>query len=297
MSRILVIGAKGMLGRDLMEELRFSLPGDEVLGWDIDEIDIRKERETVTEIERVQPVIVINAAGYTDVDGCETNEKEAFAANADGMRHIALGARRCGARAVYLSTDYVFNGRKGEPYLEEDPPNPINTYGRSKWKGEQYTLELAGDGLVIRTQWLYGRFGKNFVTSILRQAREKSVRLDSEKVLTIVNDQVGSPTYTVDLSRAISLLIQKKASGIFHVTNRDICSWFDFGQAILKLSGMEEVKVLPISSGELDRKAVRPSYSVLSTQRLKQETGNELRSWSEALKDFLAILQRDGKSV
>jgi dTDP-4-dehydrorhamnose reductase len=297
MSRILVIGAKGMLGRDLMEELRFSLPGDEVLGWDIDEIDIRKERETVTEIERVQPVIVINAAGYTDVDGCETNEKEAFAANADGMRHIALGARRCGARAVFLSTDYVFNGRKGEPYLEDDPPNPINTYGRSKWKGEQYTLELAGDGLVIRTQWLYGRFGKNFVTSILRQAREKSVRLDSEKVLTIVNDQVGSPTYTVDLSRAISLLIQKKASGIFHVTNRDICSWFDFGQAILKLSGMEEVKVLPISSGELDRKAVRPSYSVLSTQRLKQETGNELRSWSEALKDFLAILQRDGKSV
>jgi len=289
MNRILVIGAKGMLGRDLMDELRRSFPGDEVLGWDIDEIDIRKERETAAEIERIRPAIVINAAGYTDVDGCETNEKEAFAVNADGMKHIAMGSRRCGARAIYLSTDYVFNGRKGEPYLEEDPPHPINTYGRSKWKGEQYALELAGNGMVIRTQWLYGRFGKNFVTSILRQAKEK-------KILTIVNDQIGSPTYTVDLSMAMIQLIQKKASGIFHVTNRDLCSWFDFGRMILKLSGMGEVEVLPISSGELDRKAARPLYSVLSTQRFKEETGNELQSWPEALGDFLSVLRQDWKS-
>jgi len=292
MSRILVIGAKGMLGRDLVPELLSSFPDDEVLGWDIDEIDIRRDQETIAKIERVRPAIAINLAGYTDVDGCESNEQEAFAVNADGMRHIAMGLRRCGARGVYLSTDYVFDGKKGEPYREDDPPNPLNIYGRSKWKGEQYTLELAGDGLVIRTQWLYGRYGKNFVTAILRQAKEKSVRLDSEKALSIVNDQIGSPTYTVDLAGVISLLVRKKVGGIFHVTNSDICSWYDFGQTILRLSGAEDVEVLPISSGELNRKAARPTYSVLSTEKFKQEIGIKLRPWSEALKDFLSELKR-----
>lgn len=290
MNRILVIGAKGMLGRDLTKELQLSFPDDEVLGWDIDEIDIRREQETVTKIEGVRPAIAINLAGYTDVDGCESNEQEAFAVNADGMRHIAMGLRRCGARGVYLSTDYVFDGKNGEPYREDDPPHPLSAYGRSKWKGEHYTLELAGDGLIIRTQWLYGQFGRNFVTAILRQAKEK-------KILSIVNDQIGSPTYTVDLSRAITLLIRKKASGIFHVTNSDFCSWYDFGQAILRLSGMEEVKVLPISSGELNRKAARPSYSVLSMEKFKQEIGMELRPWSEALKDFLSIPKKEMASV
>ena len=281
MNRLLVIGAKGMLGRDLVPELLSSFPGDEVLGWDIDEIDIRKEQETVAKIKRARPAIVINLAGHTDVDGCELNEQEAFAVNADGMRHIAMGVRQCGAKAIYLSTDYVFNGEKGSPYLEDDPPHPLNIYGRSKWKGEQYALELAGDGLVIRTQWLYGRHGKNFVTAILRQANEK-------KVLSIVNDQIGAPTYTVDLSRAISLLVQKRASGIFHVTNNDFCSWYEFGQTVLRLSGAKEVEALPISSRELNRKAARPSYSVLSTKKFSRETGIELRPWTEALKDFLS---------
>jgi dTDP-4-dehydrorhamnose reductase len=284
MNRILVIGAKGMLGRDLTKELQISFTDDEVLGWDIDEIDIRKEQETVTKIEGFRPAIVINLAGYTDVDGCESNEQEAFAVNADGMRHIAIGVRRCGAKVIYLSTDYVFDGEKGKPYLEDDPPNPLSIYGRSKWKGEQSVLKLADDGLVIRTQWLYGGHGRNFVTTILRQAKEK-------KVLSIVNDQIGSPTYTVDLSRAICRLLRKKVGGIFHVTNSQSCSWYDFGQAILKLSGIEDVKVLPISSSQLGRKAPRPSYSVLNTDRFWKETGKSLRPWNEALKDFLFELE------
>lgn len=284
MSRILVIGAKGMLGRDLVPELQTSFPEDEILAWDIDEIDIRREKETIAKIERIRPAVVINLAGYTDVDGCESNEQEAFAVNAEGMKHIAKGARRCGAKAVYLSTDYVFDGQKGSPYIEEDPPHPINLYGRSKWKGEQATLELGQEGLVIRTQWLYGKHGKNFVTTILRQAREK-------KVLSIVNDQMGSPTYTVDLSKAITALIRKEASGIFHVANSDVCSWYDFGRAILRSSGIEGIDVLPISSKELDRKAVRPSYSVLSTGKYHQTTGATLRPWPNALKDFLSKLQ------
>jgi dTDP-4-dehydrorhamnose reductase len=285
MNRILVIGAKGMLGRDLVPQLLFAFPGDEVLAWDIDEIDIRKEEETISKIEKIQPTTVINLAGYTDVDGCETNEREAFAVNADGMKHIAAGARRCGAKAIYLSTDYVFDGKKGTPYVEDDLPNPINLYGHSKWKGEQYALELGKDGLIIRTQWLYGRHGKNFVTTILRLSNEK-------KVLPIVSDQIGSPTYTVDLSKAIIALIRKGASGIYHVANRDGCSWYDFGRTILRLWGAKETEVLPISSKELDRRAVRPSYSVLDTEKFSRETEVTLRPWPDALKDYLSELKK-----
>jgi len=280
MKRVLVIGAKGMLGRDLMTVLHADLPQDEVVGWDIEEIDIQKEEETVTKIEKLRPDIVIHLAAYTDVDGCELDEGKAFAVNAEGTEHVALAVSRCRAKMVYLSTDYVFDGNKREPYLESDSPHPLNVYGRSKLQGEQYVQARAKEALIIRTQWLYGRYGKNFVTSILRQAREK-------KVLSIVNDQIGSPTYTVDLSKAISVLIQFEARGIFHVVNSDLCTWCAFGQTILKLSGMEKVKVIPISSEELGRPAVRPSYSVFNCQKLKRETGLALRPWPEALRDYL----------
>ncbi|MCJ7746396.1 MAG: dTDP-4-dehydrorhamnose reductase [Desulfobacterales bacterium] len=290
MRRILVIGAKGMLGRDLVKILHSTFhthqdPNREILEWDIDEIDIREEKKTVNKIESFRPEIVINVAAYTDVDGCESNEEKAFAVNAEGMKHVALGALRCRAKVVYLSTDYIFGGKKREPYLEDEPPNPLNVYGRSKWKGEQYVRELVKDVLIVRTQWLYGRYGNNFVTSILRQAREK-------KVLSIVNDQIGSPTYTVDLSEAISVLLQCDARGVFHVANSDLCSWYTFGQTILKLSGMERVKVIPISSKELGRPAIRHAYSVLHCQKLKQVTGMTLRPWSGALRDFLLPVHR-----
>jgi dTDP-4-dehydrorhamnose reductase len=269
-----------MLGRDLMGVLISSFPNDEVFGWDIEEIDIQEEDDTVFKIERLRPDIVIHIAAYTDVDGCELNEEKALAVNAEGTKYMALAASRCRAKMVYLSTDYVFDGNKREPYLESDASHPLNVYGRSKLQGEQYVQALVKNGLIIRTQWLYGRYGKNFVASILQQARQK-------KVLSIVNDQMGSPTYTVDLAKAISLLIQFDAQGIFHVANSDFCTWYAFGQAILELSGMDKVKVIPISSEELGLPAVRPSYSVLNCQKLKKETGLTLRPWSEALKDYL----------
>jgi len=280
MKRILVIGAKGMLGGDLMGVLLSSFPNDEIFGWDIEEIDIQKEEDTVFKIEELRPHVVIDIAAYTDVDGCESNEGKAFAVNAEGTKHVALGASRCQAKMVYLSTDYVFDGKKKEPYLENDPPHPLSVYGHSKWKGEQYVQESMRDFLIIRTQWLYGRYGKNFVTSILRQASEK-------RALSIVNDQIGSPTYTADLAKAISTLIQFDARGIFHVANSDLCTWYTFGQAILKLSGMDKVRVIPISSKEIARPAARPLYSVLNCQKLKKETGLTLRPWSEALKEYL----------
>jgi len=288
MRRILVIGAKGMLGKDLVEILRSSSRVDqhldcEILGWDIEEIDIQEEKNTVTKIESLRPNIVINIAAYTNVDGCESHDEKAFAINAEGMRHVALGALRCRAKVVYLSTDYIFDGKKREPYLEDDPPHPLSVYGRSKLRGEQYVQEMVEDALIVRTQWLYGKYGNNFVASVLRQAREK-------KVLSIVNDQVGSPTYTIDLSRVISVLIQCDARGVFHVANSDLCTWFAFGQEILKLSGMEGVRIVPISSEELGRPAKRPLYSVLNTEKLKRETGMTLRPWSEALKEYLSII-------
>jgi dTDP-4-dehydrorhamnose reductase len=281
MRRILVIGAKGMLGRDLMDILRSTFLKDEIIGWDIEEMDIRKEDESINKVEKLRPEVVIHIAAYTDVDGCELNQEKAFAVNAEGTKHVALAASKCDAKMVYLSTDYVFDGEKGEPYLESDPPHPLNVYGHSKLRGERYVQEGVKDFLVIRTQWLYGPFGRNFVDSILQEATVKSA-------LSIVNDQVGSPTYTIDLARAISELIRVEARGIFHVTNNDFCSWYAFAETVLKLSGVNRVKVLPISSKELGRPAPRPSYSVLSGQKLKKETGWTMRSWSEALKDYLS---------
>ena len=277
---ILVMGAKGMLGRDLMNLLQTSLSNDEIIGWDIEEIDIQKEGDVATKVGKLRPHIVVHLAAYTNVDGCELDEEKAFAINAEGTKHVALASASCRAKVVYLSTDYVFDGNKREPYLENESPQPLNVYGRSKLKGEQYVQDLVKDGLIIRTQWLYGRHGNNFVTSILQQAREK-------RVLSIVNDQIGSPTYAMDVAEAISVLIQFGAQGIFHVANSDLCTWYTFGQAILKLSGMGKVRVIPISSKDLGRPAVRPPYSVLNCQKLKKEMGLTLRPWTEALKDFL----------
>jgi len=281
MKRILVIGAKGMLGRDLVETLRSSFPNHEITGWDVEEIDIQEERGTIDKIERLAPRMIVNVAGYTDVDGCELDDKKAFAINAEGMKHVALGAVKCGAKVLYLSTDYIFDGKKDQPYLEQDAPHPLNVYGRSKWKGEQYVQELLEDALIVRTQWLFGRYGKNFVASILRQAREK-------KVLSVVHDQTGSPTYTLDLCQALSFLIQHEARGIFHVANGDCCTWYEYARRILKLSGVEGVKVVPISYKELASPAARPGYSVLDTQKLKREMGLTLRPWFEALQEYLS---------
>ena len=283
MKRILVIGAKGMLGRDLMEVFRAS-SSDEVIGWDIDEVDIRIEKDTVEKISRLRPEVVVNLAAFTHVDECESQVEKAFAVNAEGMRHVALGAVKCRAKVVYISTDYVFDGEKDEPYVENDSPNPLNVYGWSKLQGERYVQQLTEDGLIVRTQWLFGKHGNNFVTFILRQAREK-------KELSIVDNQTGSPTYTVDLAKAISALVQHDAKGIFHVANSGTCSWFAFAQSILESSGMAGVSIRPISSKELNRPAIRPPYSGLNCQKLKQVTGMTLRPWSEALRDYVHSLR------
>ncbi len=279
MGRILVIGAKGMLGRDLMEVLRLDFRSDEIIGWDIDEIDISEE-SSIEKIVMIRPQILINLAAYTDVDGCEKGRERAFLVNTEGVKNVTIAARRAGSKVIYISTDYIFDGKKNEPYLEDDMPNPINVYGQSKLEGERYIRELLERGLIIRTQWLYGRHGNNFVSSILRQAKEK-------KILYIVSDQIGSPTYTLDLSWAISLLIKRNSWGVFHVANSGSCSWYTFGERILEFSGLRDVKVVPISTEQSGRIASRPSYSVLNTEKFQRETGKVMRHWSQALREYL----------
>ena len=193
----------------------------------------------------------MNAAAYTDVDGCETNRDACFAVNAEGVRNIACACKDSGAKIVHYSTDYVFDGTKGEPYLEDDPCRPINAYGASKRKGEQVLIETAENHVLIRTAWLYGRQGKNFVKAILAKARD-------EGMLRVVDDQVGSPTFSFDLAQATKLLVERDCRGIYHVTNRGVCSWFQFAQRILEYAQVSGVTVEPIKSHELSRKAEAP---------------------------------------
>jgi dTDP-4-dehydrorhamnose reductase len=275
--KILLLGHKGMLGSDLLEQMSHH---HEVIGMDVDEIDITSAGDCVKAIEDTAPQIVINTAGYTNVDGCETAKEECFAVNAEALKNIAVACHRKNIRIIHFSTDYVFNGTGSAPYKEDDDCDPINTYGASKLAGERYLQTLAQNYIIIRTAWLYGVNGKNFVRTILEKAK-------TTPRLTVVDDQLGSPTYTKDLAAAVDLLIEKNAQGIFHVTNRGSCSWYQFAVKILQESGIENVEVSPIKSDQLARTAKRPAYSILSMQKFISTTGKAMQPWQLGLQDYL----------
>jgi dTDP-4-dehydrorhamnose reductase len=275
--RILILGNKGMLGSDLM--LRLSGAHD-VVGRDVDAFDIVSEDDCRRVVQECSPDVVINAAAYTNVDGCETNREGCFAVNAVGVKNVSLACRGKGIAIVHFSTDYVFDGRKRTPYGEMDPPAPLNLYGASKLEGERQLQDLAGNYLLIRTAWLYGRHGKNFVKTILEKA-------SVVKTLEVVDDQVGSPTYSRDLAAAVELLIERGHRGVFHVTNRGRCSWFEFACKIVEYAGMNDVTVRPIGSGSLSRLALRPAWSVLSGRKFRAESGMTMPTWQRALRNYL----------
>jgi len=275
--KILLLGHKGMLGTDLLTQMRLH---HEVVGMDKEEIDITSADDCAKAIEQTAPQIVINAAGYTNVDGCENAKEECFAVNAEALKNIAAACHRKNIRIIHFSTDYVFNGTGSAPYKEDDDCDPLNTYGASKLAGEHYLQTLAQNYIIIRTAWLYGVNGKNFVRTILEKAK-------TTPRLTVVDDQLGSPTYTKDLAAAVDLLIEKNAQGIFHVTNRGSCSWYQFAVKILQESGIENVEVSPIKSDQLARTAKRPAYSVLSMQKFISTTGKVMQPWQLGLKDYL----------
>lgn len=277
-----------MLGRDLLAKLSGN---HEIIGMDKEEINIVSKNECKKAIKETAPDIVINAAAFTNVDGCETAGKECFAVNARAVKNIAEACRTNKIKIIHFSTDYVFDGKAGKPYKEDDECNPMNVYGESKLAGENYLRSISDNYLLIRTSWLYGLKGKNFVGSILEKAKAKNA---VNYTIPVVDDQVGSPTYTKDLAEAVGLLIEKKAHGIFHVTNRGGCSWHQFAVKILKESGFNDIVVKSVKSDQLKRPARRPSYSILSMQKFVQTTGKTMRPWQEALQDYLKSCKISG---
>jgi dTDP-4-dehydrorhamnose reductase len=271
--RILITGANGQLGW----ELQRALSTHDLILADQPEFELTDPHVT-RKIISLQPEVCVHAAAYTDVDGCEREPQRAVHVNADGAARVADAAAQVGAYLVYVSTDYVFDGKKTEPYTETDVPNPVNAYGRSKLLGEQAVLSRCPGSLIIRTSWLYGRHGRNFVKTILDLARSRGE-------LRVVSDQYGSPTYARELAGVIAQLVQQRHHGVLHTGGAGSCSWYEFAAAIL-----EEAKIpcrnIPISTAESDRLAKRPPYSVLSSARLNSY-GLALSGWQEALKDFM----------
>src|SRR5271156_3160518 len=255
--KVAILGASGLLGKALMREWA----GDEIVGFSSRDVDIRDAGKVGEIVEKVRPDWIVLAAAYTDVDGCESHSDLAFAVNRDGAVNVAEAAKQTGAKLLFLSSDYVFDGKKTSPYETSDPRNPQSVYGRSKAEAEVRLLEVLPECCIARTSWLFGVGGKCFPDTILKLAA-------SRPTLDVVDDQRGCPTYSVDLARAIVQLCRDDASGIVHVNNAGDCTWFDFAQEIVRSAGLTTT-VRPVSSQQMARPAPRPTYSVLSPARLR----------------------------
>lgn len=272
--KVLILGATGLLGKALVREWT----ADEVWAMGSREVDIRDAAKVRDIFRNARPDWVVLAAAYTDVDGCESHRDLALAVNRDGAVNVAEAARESGAKLLFLSSDYVFDGKSTSPYEVDAMRNPHGVYGRSKAEAEIKLLEIFPECCIVRTSWVFGVGGKCFPDSILRLAANRSS-------LDVVNDQRGCPTYTVDLSRAIIQLCRKNATGIVHVTNSGDCSWFEFAQQIIGQAGLT-TEVKPMSTEQLARPAPRPAYSVLSATSLHRH-GIEMPGWKDALSRYL----------
>jgi len=281
--RILLMGAKGMLGTDMLRVWQ----GHDVIAVDAAEADIRDFDQVRALVSRVQPQWIVLTAAYTDVDGSEKNRDLAFAVNATGAENVAQAAGEVGAALFYVSTDYVFDGNATRPYEPNDPVHPLNVYGESKAAGEAAVRKHAQHWCIGRTSWLFGAHGNSFPEKILRAS-------ETRPELTVVSDQVGSPTFTLDLSSAILQLLGKNICGIVHLTNSGSCSWYEFASEVLRQAGRDSVRVLPIDSSTVARPARRPNYSILSPASLHQH-GIHMRHWNETLPDYLSDLRKIGK--
>jgi dTDP-4-dehydrorhamnose reductase len=274
--RVLIFGATGLLGKDLMQVWR---DDDIVTGLGSHDADIRDASQVSAAVERATPDWIVLSAAYTDVDGCETNRELAFAVNRDGAINIARAAKAHGSRLLFVSTDYVFDGKGTSPYETDHPRAPLGVYGQSKAQAEEALQKILPDVCIARTSWLYGTGGKCFPDTILKLA-------ETRKEIDVVTDQRGCPTYSVDLAHAIVGLSHASAKGIVHVTNRGDCSWFEFAQEILKQAGSETV-VRPTTSDKFVRPAPRPAYSVLSAKSLERYDIKTER-WQSALTRYLS---------
>ncbi|MHB1698135.1 MAG: dTDP-4-dehydrorhamnose reductase [bacterium] len=279
MLKIALIGSTGMLGIDVNAALK----GVNFLikNYNSKNLDIADAKKVYEALSAFKPDYIINCAAYTDVDGAETEKENADAVNNIGVQNLADAALALGSRIVQISTDYVFGGTKKTPYIEDDDPNPINEYGLSKLRGEESLKSSGASYIILRTSWLYGRNGKNFVNTVLKLA-------DSKKKIEVVDDQFGSPTYTKDVAYAISEIIIKDNSKneIYHLTNGGVTSWYKFAVEIVNIFKRTNCEIIPVTSDKFVRPAKRPVYSSLDNSKIKEDYNIELRPWKDALKKY-----------
>lgn len=273
--KIALTGSDGMLGSDISDV--FS--DIDLIAFTLRDFDVTDIERTLSIIKDVKPDYLIHTAAYTDVDGCEHDPDKAYLVNGIGARNVAMACEEIKCPVIYISTDYVFDGTKGEAYNEWDVPNPINRYGQSKLFGEKFVSSMTNRFYIVRTSWLYGKKGKNFVDTISRLLTERDE-------IEVVNDQIGSPTFTYDLALKLKELIGR-GYGTYHIANSSQCSWYEFAVEIAKLQP-GNAKIKPTTSENFKRPAKRPHFSVLNNTMLKLEGLSELRSWQEALKDYLS---------
>jgi dTDP-4-dehydrorhamnose reductase len=293
--RTLILGTGGQLGRELLRTFKGF---GSVMGADRSMVDLTQPDQIRAAVRRIQPDVIVNAAGYTAVDRAETERQLARAVNADAPRVLAEEARRRNALLVHYSTDYVFDGSKTEPWAETDPARPLNAYGVSKLAGEQAIQSVGGDFLIFRTSWVYGPFGNNFLLTMLRMARERDK-------LSIVDDQIGAPTTTMSLARATQMIVggilsgrfgdAKEWAGVYHMSCGGSTSWFGFAEAIFALAatelGVKTPELTPIPTKSYSTPAARPRNSVLSNDKLGERFGLRLSSWETGLDEVIGDLR------
>lgn len=289
--RYLLIGAQGQVGQELITSLK--VLGGDVCSWSRHDIDLTRLEDLHGKITALRPNVIINAAAYTAVDKAESEPDLAYIVNRDAPQQMALAAKNCDAALVHISTDYVFDGLKGSPYTEEDSPNPKSVYGASKLAGEEAIREVDGNYVILRTAWVYGALGKgNFVKTILRLAKER-------EVLTIVEDQVGAPTWSRDIAHTICRLVphlkDEQTHGVFHFTNSGVASWYDLAVATVAEAAqlgisLQVKEIKPITTEEYPLPAPRPAYSVMSNIKLRKMIGTTPPYWRSSLNAMLSEL-------
>ena len=279
--RVLVTGAKGQLGTDLMNEL--ARQGLEGIGVDVEEMDITDADACRRVISQAKIDAVIHCAAYTAVDAAEDQVDLCRRINGEGTRNVAVACREAGVKLMYISTDYVFDGGGTRPWEPDDERAPLNVYGQTKYEGEIAIEELLERYFIVRIAWVFGVAGKNFIKTMLRLGREKGA-------VSVVDDQVGSPTYTYDLARLLTDMIQTDRYGRYHATNEGECSWYEFAREIFRQAGMDEVKVTPVSSEIFAAKAKRPANSRMTKEKLSENGFERLPDWQDALQRFLKAI-------
>ena len=284
--RVIICGADGQLGRELVGV--FESQGDEVLGFDLD-LDITEFGLVMEKIPPLKPDLLVNSVAHIEVDEAETNPELSYRVNFTGSQNLALACLETGCPMVFISSDYVFDGLKGSPYDEFDEPNPQGVYGRAKLAAERYISSTLHRYYIFRTQWLFGRYGRrNFVKSILRNAREKGE-------LRVVTDEVGTPTCAKDLAEIVQRVSVSGKYGLYHATNQGVCSRFDFARQILEVAGWTDIPVGPIRYDDLNLPCTRPPYSPLENLNLQLQGFPDSRPYVEALQEYVQWLLDQGE--